>query len=433
MSILIALCVLILAHSRARAPGFLQLPALIAVLYLAWFIPQLFSLSQDFSVPATGYNRLVAMMMLCLMATWLGWNLRTSEKQTTIEADYSKLILPAILLTLLSVGVNLLLTRYRADYIGVQQWSGAITIIAFFAQIRDVALAVSLLLFLQHRNRLTFVIMATNLLVTLPVAFVLLRRTEMIGLLTAVMWAYWFARRKSVSLAILIPIGVALTVVVYAIGPLRHASSQFELATGERLAIFDPTIWSHIDIGAAIAQSANLAFDLRNALFLIDYAAESGYFNFGASLWNSFVKLYIPAQLLGAEFKASLQFSLGPDAYESISNIYNFDYRTGTTSTGFGSTFRDFGFLGPLYFFIMGYIMKIMFIYGKAGYFWAQVAYVCFIPQVLLSFTHGHGRFFVAIPFLASVILCLRAASQYHYRYGRLSSRSSPNRRKTNP
>lgn len=418
MIILILLCLAILAHGLRMKAGYLRLPSLAALLCLLWFIPQLAGLANDISVPVSGYNRLTLMMSLCLISVWLGWHQRSRTFVAPPPTDFTKWVLPTLALTVISVAINLLLARYRAEWTGGQQWSGPITIVAFFAQVREVALVVSLLLFLNLRNRRTLLLLCANLAITLPIAMVLLRRSEMIGLLAALLCAFWFARRKTISLPVLSLVGVGLVIVVYVIGPLRGASAALEAANGSRPFLFDPELWRSIDIQATIALNLERAHDVRNALYVIDYTAESWNYNFGLSLWNGFVRLYIPGQILGAEFKQSLFFEQARSIFENIHTIYDFDYAGGTTSTGFGSAFSDFGYFGAAYFFVMGYVLKVMFTRGQLGYAWAQVAYMCFLPKVLVSLTHGHDKFFVSIPFLAVVILSLRAATLYRYRLG---------------
>jgi len=271
MILLILLCTAVILFGTRRQAGYLKLPVLVAVLYLLWFLPQIASLSNDISVPGSGYNRLILMMSVCLVALWLGWHQKARAVPMPPPIDFNKMVLPTLALTIASVGINLLLARYRAEWSGGQQWSGPITIVAFFAQIREVALVVSLLLFLQLRDRRSFVLLAANLAITLPIAMVFLRRSEMIGLIAALICAYWFARRKTISPPILAVFGVGLVIVVYVIGPLRGVSLYIEQTTGERPLLIDPVLWSNIDIEATIARNLEKAHDVRNALYVIDY------------------------------------------------------------------------------------------------------------------------------------------------------------------
>ncbi|MGH1579302.1 hypothetical protein [Planktotalea sp.] len=416
MIVVVLLSFAVIFHGIRVHAGYLKLPVLVAVLYLLWFLPQVAGLATDISVPASGYNRLILMMSVCLIAFWIGWYQKAKPVIPSPPPDFTKMVLPTLILTLISIAINLLLARYRNEWTGGQQWSGPITIVAFFAQVREVALVLSLLLFLNLKDRRSFMLLAANLAITVPVAIVLLRRSEMIGLLAALLCAYWFARRKTISPPILAACGVGLVIVVYVIGPLRGASLAIEASTGERPLLFDPDLWRNINIESAIAKNLEKAHDVRNALYVIDYTAENWAYNFGLALWNGFVRLYIPGQILGAEFKQSLYFEQARNTFDYIHLAYGFEFSVGTTSTGFGSAFSDFGYFGALYFFLMGYVLKLMFTYGCAGYFWSQVAYMCFLPKVLVSLTHGHDKFFVSIPFLAIVILSLRAASKYRYR-----------------
>lgn len=416
MIILFLLSTMVLAYGLRNQAGYLKTPTLVSILYLAWFLPQLSGVSSDATVPSSGYHRLVVMMALSLIAFWLGWYWKSDRVQPAAEVDVTRIIPPALVLTLFSVAINLLLARYRSEWSGGQQWSGPITIVAFFSQIRDVALVLSLLLVLKRPTPLTIVMLAVNLAVTLPIAFTFLRRAEMIGLGAAILCTYWFVQRRTLSMLILVPAAIALGVTVYVIGPLRGMATYMEMTTGTRPSLLDPVLWGSIDLKAAFERTTQTAPDVRNALYVIDHTAQNLSFQFGARTWDGFVKQYIPGQIFGHDFKSSLYLSAGGSIYDEIFIEYNFSYGTGTTSTGFGSAFSDFGFLGVLYFFMIARAMKLLYNRSMVGQFWAQLAYACFLPLVLLSLTHGHEKLFNSVPYLAGVILMLRAASRRRWR-----------------
>lgn len=436
MIILFLLCITVLAYGLRTQAGYLKVPTLVAILYLAWFLPQLSAVSSDATVPSSGYHRLVVMMALSLIAFWLGWYWKSDRVRPAAELDVTWIIPPALVLTLFSVAINLLLARYRSEWSGGQQWSGPITIVAFFSQTRDVALVLSLLLVLKRRTPLTIVLFAVNLSVSLPIAFTLLRRAEMIGLGAAILCAYWFVQRRTFSMSILVPAAIALGVTVYVIGPLRGMAIYMEMTTGTRPSLLNPVLWGNVDLKAALDKTIQTAPDIRNALYVIDHTAQNLSFQLGAVTWDGFIQQYVPGQIFGHDFKSSLYLSSGRSIYGEISTEYNFTYGTGTTSTGFGSAFKDFGFLGALYFFMIARAMKYLYNRGMAGQFWAQLAYACFLPLVLLSLTHGHEKLFNLIPYFVAVILVLRAASRRRWRltpshtvrlnaYGRRSDPSS--------
>lgn len=425
--IIIALLILaIFAHGIQREAGYLRLPTLIATLVLLWFGPQLIELGRDQTVPTSGLNRLTVVIALSLIVFWIGWYSTPVKARAYLPINTSRLIPATIILTALSIGINVLLESYRPQMAGVQQWSGPITIIAFFAQIRDIALAVTILLFLRYQSKITLILLIANLLISLPVAFTLLRRAEMLGLGAAIICAFWFAYRKRISWLILIPGILLFGTVVYVVGPLRGAAKAIELATGTRPFLFDPALWQNIDVSMAFESTATQAHDLRNALYLIDYYAETYMYKFGATIWNGLVHQYIPGQIFGKAFKESLFFARG-SAYDDILVVYGFRYSDGTTSTGFGSAFADFSYFGVIYFYFFAAVMKRMFVRAEAGDFWSQVSYMCFLPLVLVSMTHGHDKFFVSAPYLIIVIWGIRSIAKHRIGFGsaRLRPRAS--------
>ena len=412
MIVVVVLCIVILVRFQRAQAEYLNAPSLFSAVVLIWFAPQLWVLENDFGIPTEAYDRLIAMIVLCLLAFWAGWEFRLPVRGRTIDADLSKVFTPLVVLTCISIAINLLLSRYRAEWTGGQQWSGPITIVAFFSQTRDAALALSLLLALRRPTKINIALATVNMAVSLPLAFVLLRRSEMLGIVVSLLSAFYFGRGRLFSLAFLVPIGIAFAFVFFIIGPLRGASQAIAVATDQQPTLFDPRIWSRIDISDAFITNVGKAPDLRNALYLIDYMANSWSYALGGVTWNALIKLYVPAQLLGSEFKNSLYVGDGQNIFDRLSDIYGYAYGVGTTSTGFGSTFCDFGYLGALYFFAMSCLMKGVFVRALGGSLWHQAMYTTFLPQVMLSLTHNHGLFFATIPFFWSIILAVRLLSR---------------------
>jgi hypothetical protein len=406
------LSIWILSRYLPLRGGYVTFPAIFAGLYLVWVIPQVHSLEDSPLVPEGGHAALVVMALLCLAAAWAGWSLTKDRRPNpTPEAtifDPRALVLPTVLVTVASVAINALLNAMRPEMTDVSQWSGPITIVAFFAQIRNVALVLSLLLLFQYRTKTTIALALINLATTLPVAFVLMRRAEMIEVAIALVGAYWFARRKSFSLTLLAVAVVGLTVTVYSIGALRGAAQRIELTTGQQVSLFSPDLWSKVDVGETLARGVERAPDFLNAVHVIEYRQRTLDLVWGATLWNGIVQQYVPGQIVGHELKDSLMVGSRGDIYDTLGNLYSYDYQVGTTSTGFGSAFSDFWYFGALWFLVIAVILKRLFLRASEGDPWFQILYLSMLPSALLSLTHGHERFFIVVPLLAATVLVLR-------------------------
>ncbi len=286
----------------------------------------------------------------------------------------------------------------RPQYAGVSQWSGPIVIVSFFAQLRIPAMVASLLLVLRDRNAITMTLAAINIIICVPVAFVLLRRSEMIDVMVAFAAVLWFARRIRVPLPAVLSGIVLFGVVVFSIAPLRQAQNKIEYETGQTVSIINPQLWQRVSISDTLRQNAELAYDVRNAAYMVQYVNDTGDYSYGGGLWNRLVNQYVPGQLVGRELKGDLMSGTGRINAEYLANEYNFFFQTGTTPTGPGAAFRDFWFFGALYFFLIAYILGNLYRRAmETGFFW-QVAYVSLLPFSLTAITHGHERLFVSMP-----------------------------------
>lgn len=411
IEVLIFAVIAVLVFEMRRPAGYLTFPAVFAILYVVWIMPQLVAVGRDDLVPVAGLNGLILMALLCLLAVFVGWHLRLSPNQPAMADlghDINRLIVPVIGISLFSIAVNVLLSSYRIEYADISQWTGTGTIVAFFAQLRDLALAGSLLIALRRPTVLSVAILAANAAISLPVAFVFLRRAEMIGLALTVAGAYWFSRRRTVPLPALAVVALALTVVVYVVGPLRGAAARIEYLTGSRPSLLSSELWSQINVVDAANNSLDNAPDVRNSAYIIDYRLSTGEYGYGAVTWNQFIRQWVPGQIIGADVKADLQLEFGGAIYDEIFEETGYRYQKGTTSTGFGSAFSDFGYFGALYFLVISTYLKRLFDRSHRGDAFAQMLFLSMLPIGLLSLTHGHGRFYVSLPLFWIVVKSLQ-------------------------
>nr|WP_319250262.1 hypothetical protein [uncultured Celeribacter sp.] len=416
MTILSICTFLVLLHGLSKPDGIIRLPTLVALLYAAWFIPQLYSMSILSVGSVPGMDLLILMATFSLMASWFGWygGFRQSAKGFS-DFEFPKSVFPTVLLTLVSVIINMVLYSYRESLSDVSQWSGPATIVAFFAQIRDVVLALSLLLAFKCPKRITIILLLVNLCVSLPVALTYLRRADIIAIGAMLLCGAWFGKGIRLRFTLLLPALCAIAIVVYVVGPLRGESARIMEETGQRVSLFNPQLWARVDVSSEVEASLELSPDVMNAAYILKYRTDTLSFQYGAVLWNAFVELYIPGQLVGYELKRSLQLSSAINYYDDIRSLYGYARRNGTTATGFGSAYSDFWFLGCLYFFVMSYLMKSLFIRASNANIWAQTSYMVLLGPALIAFTHGHQRFFLSALFLVTTIMCLRYLSRFKY------------------
>jgi hypothetical protein len=412
--LLTTIALLAVVGSVSRPGGYLTFPFTLGALMLGWVIPQLWALGEDPTLPQGAYVALVFMACCCLLAGIAGWFLPSRSRtfrmgRTTRPASVKGLTIAVACLTVFVALMTVAIELQPAEAREASQWSGPITIFAFFAQLRIVSLTLSLLMILRQRTPATIALTVVNLAITLPVAFVMLRRSEMVDVALAVVGALWFARRISIPRPA-IAAGVAgIAVVVFSMAELRRTAEEIYLRTGERPSLFSPGLLQSVDFVSATTGSIGYSPDLRNAAYVIEYTDYADTFTLGAQTWNNFVHQWVPGQIVGYDVKENLMIGRRGDALLEFSHLYGFEYATGTTSTGFGSAYRDFGYFGSLYFLLIGVTLRAWFRRAEAGDIWHQALFLSGTTLALVSITHGHAKLFVSIPLFLGVVFAMRA------------------------
>lgn len=144
--------------------------------------------------------------------------------------------------------------------------------------------------------------------------------------------------------------------------------------------------------------------ELRNATLVMDYATQLNYYGYGTQLWNTVIFQYIPGQLVGFDVKRSLQFNLNFD----LVSYFGYQRSTGTTLTGVGDSFMDFGFFGCLFFALMGYLYKTLWDSTiKEKSIISTLFYIALIDDAMVGITHGIGRFINGFIFNSGIMILI--------------------------
>ena len=111
-------------------------------------------------------------------------------------------------------------------------------------------------------------------------------------------------------------------------------------------------------------------------------------------LCNRLVFNYVPAQLVGAEFKRALCLK-----GETTTDVVQLTYSElghvaskGSTVTGFLDAFRSFGWFGFIKFGLIGWLMGVLYQRAMQGLFLGQLLYVYLLSGAMHAITHSTGR-----------------------------------------
>jgi hypothetical protein len=249
-------------------------------------------------------------------------------------------------------------------------------------------------------------------------AFVGLRRGEIINFGIAAAAALWFGARKTVPIAVLVAGIAGVAMVAYAIEPLRKTASEIAERTGTSAGLLSLDVWKQVDFAAEVESSARKSPDFSNAVHVIDYSSRWSEYTYGRQSWDRFVFHWVPAQIVGVDTKKALMFEQGSN-YERIQAEYGYTRIGGTTPTGFGFAYQEFGPFGFFYFLLIGILMGRLWSRAEAGDVGAQTLYVSFAGNALHSVTHHAMFLMVQIPLFLLVTFILESMAGHRSRYRR--------------
>ena len=130
--------------------------------------------------------------------------------------------------------------------------------------------------------------------------------------------------------------------------------------------------------------------EVRNAVLLIAATQETGDYEMGAGYWNRIIFRFVPAQLLGRDFKDSLMIGgQQRDLAEFVEESLGANIPIGSTITGIGDSFNQFGYFGCLVFAAIAYLFKNLWVAANhAEGTMAQILYIQVMTSAMRALTH---------------------------------------------
>lgn len=405
---------MILSRLRFRTV-FMEVPVLVAAVFLGWVVPQLWQVRQ-YEGADPSLTTLYLFCIGCLLATLMGWRwgIARARRSTLDEAlTYKNLTTIAIVFTAIGWAMALLIGAQSLEDRTGKLWSGRITIMYFFSNLKIIGLFLSAYLFLRKPTPIAIALLGANVLIYVPVLLIAFRRRAFLEVATCGLLAFWFARRAIVPrLAVIaaMPLGM---LVVFAVGRLRHIT----LSDGGRYITFSDLM--SIDwLSYNPIAGGDTAPEMFNAFTIVSRFGFSDY-TLGAMSWDRIVFQWVPAQIVGRDLKDALSFQ-ALDLRELIDRI-------GSTPTAMGEAWMEFGPLGVMFFFATAAVMGWWWIRANSGDSVAMLLYAAGLaPAVLMPTAY-------AIYFFNTMLLYGAAIIGVAYVVRRMSGAGKAKRRRAPP
>lgn len=374
-------------------------PTLAAMMGLAWVVPQGIELESNPSnlYASEGFWLYVtACFVFIAVGFRLGYKLKSRRIARAPDRElqsysHKRLLIAAAGLTALGLLAQFQMYGIDTSAMG-GQWTGVITMWALLAKANGFGLCLAILVFARTRSLAAIAIAAVAVLPLAQASFLSVRREALFDLVILTAGAWYVAKRRyPPRVAVVVALLVGAVILNAASDIRQRVIGEGESFVGVMLSEETYQGFSYTSLGQGKASEVGLAqYDFW-------YVNQTWRWELGAEHWNSLANQYIPAFILGREFKESLMLSTLNRRIASGTEEGAFSL--GSTRTGFSDSYRAFGFFGFSIFFFISYFFGVLFSKSYHSGIDAQYVYLVLLAEGLKMITHSTAEFLAALPF----------------------------------
>jgi hypothetical protein len=396
--LLFAICFALLVWGLWKPERVYQYPFFMGATFTSFILPQAISLLKNPGpVTQQALARVLLMSCLCVAMCWLGYQLTPSPnfiKKLDISVDHNRLLHCGIIFVLIGYIFTFLIYRSLDTNLYTRYWTGIATIYNFFANLIYPGLTIILISTFQRPNFIKILLCIGAVLIPLQTIIIYGRREPIAILLLSIGLSLYFTRKFIPPRWLIITLiftAIIITPLAYNYRMISQNNDWNQLQELRPVEKFE----DFIEQGQTL--------ELRNAALLMDAAAKTGQYKYGMDYWNSIIFNFVPAQIVGKNVKKSLQIL----SYRyNLKYMYNYSIPAGSTNTGIADSFIQFDYFGCLFFVLLGYFFKNLWILAKyTKSMISQVFYIGLISPSILSITHQTVTFLPALLFLLFFML----------------------------
>jgi hypothetical protein len=385
-----------------------QYPFVAGAVFAGFVFPQLIGLSNNPNLPVGALDKTIFMSALCGIMCFIGHACAEAPLKTWAwHFDERKLLIAASVLVAVGGYFFYKISRLPQELTNVGGWTGLPVAYRFFASVLSYGFVIAVLIYFRSWSRHALVIAIVGAAFYADRIFIAGRRGTLLEFSFIIAMALLFQRGVRIPRWIMIVGLICGALLANSIGQYRSLIWKSEERQWKEVAKID-------FVGNYRQLIANGGPELTNAVYNIHVTSLRGDYDLGLYHWNLLVFNYVPAQLVGHEFKRSLAFKLDPPALHEFSYVPPY----GSTATGMSDAFKSFWYFGCLKFFLIAMIMGKIFLAATRGHTVAQLIYMLMITPALLAITHQTQAFFS--PWVHMALFLLPALM-----YARIPSRAS--------
>lgn len=373
-----------------------------SLMVLVWLVPQMLAIELGSAKSYFDTEPTFWFIFLCLAMLNIGFLFGTRYKVRELTAsvvpysayDPERLGYATFAIGLVGLVAVYLMVGEAQNFESNEQWSGVVTFYFLLSQLLIIAGAIGLIHYLYSGRKIGAVVYLALLVVAIPIATLLVRRSVLFELAVVSLGAYIFIRQFKVPRVVVIAGALLGAIILNGAGDLRKyvAEEDGNLVTA---------LSAEVVGGERVIETENPAAELRSAIADVELARRSGNYEPFVMLWNLTVSQYIPSFIVGQQVKQSyLIVSEEGEHYRDFA-------MEGATRTGFAEAFSGYWYFGLIFFFVIPYIFGRLWIKANAGDVKAQILYLIFLLYGLLIITESISRLIVTAPIFWTVIQCV--------------------------
>lgn len=397
-------------------------PTLLSFTYLFFIVPQAVATEYleltSSTIDDTAYQITLFYAVLCIGCSWIGWHSRPYRKllvwleRTSYTTSFKKFFYAISALALVANLAGFQLNRISkaglVESVGGQM-TGTSTKLFFVAKLIYIPYPYFIKRLVEKRTLLRFFLLSASIFSEVRTAIIHGRRGLLASLSFPWLLILYFQKRWTLPRYAIPLIVIAPLILVPALAILRFNFWRMLFSGQMSVSLMASYVRSYF--------LDNYPYDLLNAVNVISLSLKDGYFGFGSGFWNDIVFSFIPGQIIGDGFKESLYINISPLSYLRTRELSAyFDVKLGTTVTGLGSTFVEFGFFGALCFYFQARVMRTLWESSLRNIDISQIIYCFTTFSIFLSVTHNFSVFITSMIIVCIILLTLIRFSRAHFK-----------------
>lgn len=414
-----ATAIIVVLRGLIKPERFYLYPYFMATTFAVFILPQALSLRNNpGGVPLESIGPVMLATLLCLIASLVGsriQSLAVAVRVFEVPVSLRRLVHVAVVFVAVGIFFNFLIRGMTYEERGGSMATGKVTIYLFFNQLIYPGLAILLFSAMKKRDVLSWAMVAVASAIPIEsIIFAGRREGAALFVLTVALTLYY--ERRFVPPRIVVAGVIAFAMIAI------PATSSYRSAMSDN----DVEAVADIDLVGNFKSfvKGDAILELRNAAAVIFSTQLRGTYEFGAAYWDEIIWRFVPAQIVGAEFKNSLMlvpFVPDPKRGPEIVDLGLRDYSMpiGSTVTGMGDSFRQFGYFGCAFFVIIAVLFRSLWLASlQPQAYFAKLLYMLSTTSAMRAVTHQTVDF---LPGLLYNLIFLGLAAVYARKPERLN------------